>query len=133
MARVAGDDGGGTAATGRWCRSSQSLLRANLYFHFQVGIKTGALMGSEDNFIIMVTGKNGHGAMPHLCIDPILAGSHIVSALQSLVSRTAEPVDAVVVSVTQFNAGTAFNITPEKAVCHMTLLGVFIVWAYSLC
>ena len=63
----------------------------------QVGVKAGPLMGSEDNFILTVRGKGGHGAMPHLCVDPLLAASHVVAALQSCVSRTAEPVDAVVV------------------------------------
>ncbi len=58
-------------------------------------------VGSEDNFIITVRGKGGHGAMPHLCIDPVLVACHIVSALQSIVSRVSEPVDPLVVSVTQ--------------------------------
>jgi amidohydrolase len=86
-----------------------------------VGVKAGPLMGSEDNFIITVRGKGGHGAMPHLCVDPLLAGCHIVTALQSIVSRTADPVDALVVSVTQFEAGSAFNVTPSEAVLKGTL------------
>jgi amidohydrolase len=87
----------------------------------QVGVKSGPLMGSEDNFIITVGGKGGHGAMPHLCVDSLLVGCHIVTALQSIVSRTADPVDALVVSVTQFDAGTAFNITPQTAVLKGTI------------
>jgi len=86
-----------------------------------VGVKAGALMGSEDNFIITIKGRGGHGAMPHLCVDPLLIGSHVVTALQSIVSRIADPVDSLVVSVTQFNAGSAFNITPETAELRGTL------------
>jgi amidohydrolase len=87
----------------------------------QVGVKAGPLMGSEDNFIIKVHGKGGHGAMPNLCIDPLLVGAHIVTALQSIVSRRADPVDALVCSVTQFNAGSAFNVTPAEAELRGTL------------
>lgn len=87
----------------------------------KVGVRPGAIMGSEDNFIIIVKGKSGHGAMPHLCVDPLLVGCRIVSALQSIVSREADPVDAIVVSVTQFNAGSAFNVTPERAELRGTL------------
>ena len=86
-----------------------------------VGVKAGALMGSEDNFIVTVTGQGGHGAMPHLCVDPLLIGCHVVSALQSIVSRVADPVDPLVVSVTQFNAGSAFNVTPKTAELRGTI------------
>ena len=86
-----------------------------------IGVKAGALMGSEDNFVITVKGKGGHGAMPHLCVDPLLVGCHVVSALQSIVSRVADPVDPLVVSVTQFNAGSAFNVTPQQAEMRGTI------------
>ena len=66
-------------------------------------------VGSEDNFIITIEGKSGHGAMPHLCVDPLLISCHVTTALQSIVSRVADPVDPLVVSVTQFHAGSAFN------------------------
>ncbi len=80
-----------------------------------VGVKAGALMGSEDNFVITVVGRGGHGAMPHLCVDPLLVGCHIVTALQSIVSRATDPVEPLVVSVTQFHSGSAFNVTPQQA------------------
>ena len=86
-----------------------------------VGVKAGALMGSEDNFVITVKGVGGHGAMPNLCIDPLLVGCHVVSALQSIVSRVVDPVDPLVVSVTQFNAGSAFNVTPQQAELRGTI------------
>jgi amidohydrolase len=78
-------------------------------------------MGSEDNFVITLSGKGGHGAMPHLCVDPLLVGCHVVTALQSIVSRVADPVDPLVVSVTQFNAGSAFNVTPSTAELRGTI------------
>lgn len=70
----------------------------------QVGVRAGPLMGSEDNFTIRISGKGGHAAMPHRGVDPLLCGAQVVTALQSLVSRNADPDDGAVVSVTQFNA-----------------------------
>jgi len=86
-----------------------------------VGVKAGALMGSEDNFVITVKGVGGHGAMPNLCVDPLFVGCQVVSALQSIVSRVVDPVDPLVVSVTQFNAGSAFNVTPQQAELRGTI------------
>ena len=77
-------------------------------------ISSGAITASTDEFKIKVTGKGGHAAFPHACIDPIVIGSHIVTALQTLISRTANPAEMGVVSVTKFQAGTgAYNIIPE--------------------
>ena len=70
----------------------------------QVGVRAGALMGSEDNFTVRISGRGGHAAMPHRGVDPLLCGAQVVAALQSLVSRNADPDDGAVVSVTQFNA-----------------------------
>ncbi|TIU03189.1 MAG: amidohydrolase, partial [Mesorhizobium sp.] len=56
-----------------------------------------------------------HAAMPHATIDPIVITSHLVSALQTIASRSTDPVEAVVVSVTKFHAGDAYNVIPEKA------------------
>jgi amidohydrolase len=82
-----------------------------------IGLRPGPIMASTDSFKITVTGKGGHAAMPHLNIDPILSASHIVTALQSIVSRQIDPVDQAVISVTNFNAGTgAFNVIPDKAI-----------------
>ena len=75
----------------------------------------GPIMGSVDKFAITIRGKGGHAAMPHEAVDPILAASHVVTALQSMVSRAADPFDQLVVSVTQIRAGDAFNVIPETA------------------
>ena len=76
---------------------------------------TGALMASADRFTITVDGTDGHAARPHLASDPIVAGAAIVTAVQSIVGRNVDPLDAAVVSVTTFHAGTADNIIPRTA------------------
>jgi len=80
-----------------------------------IAATSGAIMGSVDNFTIRIKGKGGHAAMPQDAVDPILAAAHVVTALQSLVSRTADPFDHLVVSVTRVNAGTTSNVIPEEA------------------
>ena len=76
----------------------------------------GPIMACEDNFEITVHGKGGHAAMPHLSIDPIVIASEIVTALQSVVSRTLNPTDNGVVSVTDFSVDATRNAIPEKVV-----------------
>ncbi len=78
-------------------------------------IKPGPLMASADDFEIFVKGRGGHGAMPHMCIDPVAIGAEIVGALQKIASRNTHPLDSVVVSVTNFHAGEDFGIIPETA------------------
>lgn len=84
----------------------------------KVGIWSGPFMASADQFSITITGAGGHGAYPHRNRDPILAAAHVVVALQSVVSREIDAVDKAVLSVCQFHAGTAFNITPGEAVIN---------------
>jgi len=81
----------------------------------QVGVTPGPFMAAVDEFTVTVKGKGAHAAMPHLGVDPVLCLAHIVTALQTIASRTASPFAEVVVSVTQIRAGTAFNIIPETA------------------
>lgn len=80
-----------------------------------VGIKYGPLMAAVDTIAINIEGKGGHGAIPDSCIDPIVAGSAIVMALQTAVSRSISPLDSAVVSVCAFQAGTASNVIPPSA------------------
>ena len=88
----------------------------------EIGLRSGPIMASSDSFEITVTGKGGHAAMPHFNIDPIVAGSHIVTALQTIVSRQIDPVDQAVLSITNFKSGTgAWNVIPDTA----TLTGTF--------
>jgi len=81
----------------------------------QIALRPGALMGGGTTFSIKITGRGGHAASPHIATDPIVIGSHIVTALQTLVSRNVDPVSTLVVSVTQFHAGTTTNVIPETA------------------
>ncbi|MGZ0188094.1 MAG: M20 aminoacylase family protein [Alphaproteobacteria bacterium] len=81
----------------------------------------GPIMAAADKFDITVRGKGAHGAMPHNGVDPIVIGSQIVTALQSLVSRTKDPIQTAVISVTMFHAGAAFNVIPDEAVLSGTV------------
>ncbi|WP_102868781.1 M20 aminoacylase family protein [Pseudovibrio exalbescens] len=81
----------------------------------EFAIRPGPLMAATDEFEITITGQGGHAARPYETIDPIVAGAQVVNALQSIVSRNANALDAAVVSVTVFEAGSAFNIVPETA------------------
>jgi amidohydrolase len=81
----------------------------------------GAIMSSSSVFTLTLKGQGGHGAAPHLAVDPVLAAAQIVTALQSIVSRNINPQDSVVVSIGQFNAGTTFNVIPDKAVLKGTV------------
>ncbi len=80
-----------------------------------IGITAGAMMASVDEFDITITGTGGHAAMPHRAIDPVLVAAHVITALQSLVSRRRDPFEEAVVSVTQVSAGHAFNVIPPAA------------------
>ncbi|WP_114649627.1 M20 aminoacylase family protein [Pseudothauera hydrothermalis] len=81
--------------------------------HFAV--HTGPVMASADRFDIEILGHGAHAAMPHLGCDPVAAGAALVQAVQTIVSRTLDPIDAAVVSVTQFHAGEAYNVIPDRA------------------
>ena len=85
-----------------------------------IGVRTGAMMASADMFTIRIQGKGGHAAMPHHTVDPVVVGAQMVGALQTIASRTNDPLDSVVVSVTQFHAGTADNVIPDEAVLSGT-------------
>lgn len=81
-----------------------------------LAVRPGPVMACEDHFEIVITGKGTHAALPHLGIDPILIGAEIVSALQSVVSRTLNPVDNAVVSVTEFITDGTTNVLPTKVI-----------------
>ncbi len=86
-----------------------------------VALMAGPIMASVDEFEITVVGKGGHAAAPHQAIDPVLVAAHVVTALQSLISRRRDPFEEGVVSVTQLNAGHAFNVIPARAELRGTL------------
>lgn len=85
----------------------------------EFAVHHGAVMASTDSFDIEIFGKGTHAAMPNLGIDPIAAGAAIIQSLQTIVARNVAPTDTAVVSVTQMNAGSAYNIVPD----HITLSG----------
>ncbi len=87
----------------------------------QFGIAENICNAAADLFTIRLTGKGGHGAHPHQCKDPIIAGAHLVVQFQNLISREIDPLASAVVTIGQFHAGTAANIIPETAVLNGTL------------
>jgi amidohydrolase len=80
----------------------------------QFAIRPGAIMAATAEFNVHVRGRGGHAAMPHAGIDPIVAASQIVLSFQTIAARSVDPTDCVVVSVTKFNAGSAYNVIPEQ-------------------
>ena len=87
----------------------------------KMAVRAGAMMAATDEIRIMVRGKGGHAAMPHLSVDPVLASAHIITALQSVPSRNIDPVDALVISVCSMQTsqvGTS-NVLPDS----VTLIG----------
>ncbi|MXO91514.1 M20 metallopeptidase family protein [Pontixanthobacter aquaemixtae] len=89
--------------------------------HGVIAGKPGPLMAAADQFDIRVTGQGGHASMPHDTRDPVPAAAAIVTALQSMVTRRFNAADAVVVTVTQLDAGTAHNVIPDFATLKGTI------------
>jgi amidohydrolase len=83
--------------------------------------KPAAMMAGGAYFDITITGVGAHGARPESSVDPVVVGSQIASALQTIVSRNIRPVDTAVLSVTRFHAGQAYNVIPDKAVLGGTV------------
>ncbi len=81
----------------------------------QFAIRPGAMMAAADRFTITIEGKGGHAARPHDCIDPVVISAHVITALQTIASRSVDPLDSVVVSVCTVKAGEAFNVIPQTA------------------
>ncbi len=86
-----------------------------------VGVTAGPWMAAVDEFTVKVRGRGAHGAMPQASRDPVVCLAHMVTALQTIVSRNADPFHQAVVSVTRLGAGTAFNIIPETAWMNGTI------------
>jgi amidohydrolase len=86
-----------------------------------IGLTPGPVMAGAELFEISITGKGGHGAIPHEAVDPVLAAAQVVTALQSVVSRNVDPLESAVVSVTQVQAGETFNVIPEQVQLRGTI------------
>jgi amidohydrolase len=80
----------------------------------QVGVVTGPAMAAVDTFTITIHGVGGHAAYPHKSVDPVMIAAQIIGAIQSIASRTVNPLDSVVVTVASIHGGTAFNIIPPS-------------------
>lgn len=81
----------------------------------QFGLRPGPMLASADEFVVRLTGLGSHAAKPDKGRDPIVAGAHLVTALQTLVSRRTDPLQPAVLSVTTFHGGSAFNVIPGAA------------------
>lgn len=86
-----------------------------------IGIVPGPLMAGAEVFKIKLTGRGGHGALPHQTIDPVVAASQVVMALQTIVARNVSPLQSAVITVAQIRAGEAFNVIPQSAELHGTI------------
>jgi hippurate hydrolase len=71
-------------------------------------------MATFDRFTVHIQGTGAHAALPHTGIDPVVVGAQLVTAWQTLVSRTTDPIDSVVLSVTKFHGGEAYNVIPDR-------------------
>ena len=81
----------------------------------QIGYRPGPMMASADRFDLTIKGVGGHAAYPHNTVDPIMVGAQVVQAWQTLASREVSPLDSVVLTVTRFHAGSAYNVIPGIA------------------
>jgi len=96
----------------------------HLWSLFPVGtvqLRPGPMMAAQDEFEASIVGRGGHGAMPHEALDPVVAAAQAIVALQSIVSRSVDPVQPAVVSVGSLHAGSAANVIPERASMRGTL------------
>lgn len=79
----------------------------------KLGVGEGPVMAGSSIFTIKLVGKGGHAALPNISIDPVVCSAHVITALQSIVSRNIDPLESAVISVTRVQAGTAYNIIPQ--------------------
>ncbi len=104
--------------------SVQAVFAGHIDTHFPTGTITvdeGVICSFADPFSIRLIGQSGHAARPHEARDTIVAGAHLVTALQTLVSRETDPNHAAVVTVGRFQGGTAHNIIADEAVIEGTI------------
>ncbi len=87
----------------------------------QIAVFPGPAMAGADFFDIKITGRGSHGAMPHVGRDPVIVAISLAAALQTIVSRNADPREAAVLSITQIHAGSAYNVIPEEAALAGTI------------
>lgn len=79
-----------------------------------LGISSGPVMAASEIFSLLVKGKGGHGALPNLAVDPVVASAHIITALQSIIARNVSPLQTAVITVATVHGGEAHNVIPEN-------------------
>ena len=87
----------------------------------QLLLREGATMASSENIVVHIEGQGGHGAMPHLSADPVVAGAAIVMGLQTIVSRNVAPLQMAVITVGAFQSGVANNVIPQSATLKLSV------------
>jgi len=82
----------------------------------RIAVRAGPVMAATDEIQLTIRGRGGHGAMPHLAVDPVVAAAHVIAALQTVASRNVEPVDAAVVSLCSMQTSQvgAYNVIPDE-------------------
>ena len=80
-----------------------------------IGVKAGTVLAANDRFDLKILGQGGHGAMPHLCVDPLDVGVQVINALQRIASRKMDPLKPFVLTIGRFHSGSSFNVIPEHA------------------
>lgn len=86
-----------------------------------IGVTAGPAMAASDRFTVTIKGRGGHGAAPHVGIDPVVAGAQVITALQTIVSRSVDPLEAAVVTVTSLDGAEAFNVIPDSVQLRGTI------------
>jgi hippurate hydrolase len=84
-------------------------------------IRPGPIMAATDEVDIRIEGHGGHAARPHKCVDSVLVGAQLITALQSIVARSIDPLDSAVISICEFHAGNARNVIPQTAELRGTI------------
>jgi len=87
----------------------------------KMATRSGPIMAAMDVFEVKITGRGGHGALPHLAVDPILTSAHLITQWQGIVSRNVNPIEAAVISVTQVHGGDAWAVIPNEVVLRGTV------------
>jgi carboxypeptidase Ss1 len=94
---------------------------SDTYNSGEISVRPGAIMAAPDSFKVRITGKGGHGAYPHLAVDPIYIAAQVILALQGVSGRMMDPVQPFVVSVCSVHGGTKDNIIPDDAMLEGTI------------
>ncbi len=103
------------------CDEIYALHNAPHLEHGQIRVMSGKAMAGAEFFDIVIRGRGSHGAQPNNARDPIVVATQLSQAMQSIVSRNTDPLDAAVVSITQLHSGSAYNVIPQSATLSGTI------------